>query len=299
MLKRADVALYDAKGTRSAVAMYDHARDEHSVERLGLVAELRAAMHSGDIFPLFQPQCATATGELVGVEALVRWRHRQSGVLLPGAFLDVAEGAGLLDEMTDVLLAVSLEQLSRWHAAGHLLQLAVNVSPRTLRDPDFPDRVERALASSGIDPAWLTIEITEHVLATDASRSISAMSSLRRLGCKIAIDDFGTGYSSLAYLKQLPVDELKIDRTFVAALGQDPQDEIIVRATIDLGHQFGLMVTAEGVEDEVALRMLAAMGADSVQGFYLSRPITGDGITTALAKQSFRQTIPAPRLKVM
>jgi len=220
-------------------------------------------------------------------------------MLLPAAFLDVAEGAGLLDEMTDVLLAVSLEQLGRWHAAGDLLQLAVNVSPRTLRDPDFPERVERALARSGVDPAWLTIEITEHVLATDASRSISAMSSLRRLGCKIAIDDFGTGYSSLAYLKQLPVDELKIDRAFVAALGQDPQDEIIVRATIDLGHQFGLMVTAEGVEDEVALRMLGAMGADSVQGFYLSRPVTGDGITTALAKQSFQRTIPAPRLKVM
>ena len=299
LLKRADVALYDAKGTRSAVAMYDHARDEHSVERLGLVAELRAALHSGDIFPLFQPQCAALTGELVGVEALVRWRHRQSGVLLPGAFLDIAEGAGLLDEMTDVLLAESLEQLSRWHAAGHLLQLAVNVSPRTLRDPDFPDRVERALTDSGIDAAWLTVEITEHVLATDATRSISAMTRLRRLGCKIAIDDFGTGYSSLAYLKQLPVDELKIDRAFVASLGQDPQDEIIVRATIELGHAFGLMVTAEGVEDETALQMLRAMGADSVQGFYLSRPITGDGVTAALNDQSFQRTVPAPRLKVM
>ena len=125
------------------------------------------------------------------------------------------------------------------------------------------------------------------------------MAGLRRLGCRIAIDDFGTGYSSLAYLKQLPVDELKIDRAFVAALGQDPQDEIIVRATIELGHAFGLMVTAEGVEDELALQMLTAMGADSVQGFYLSRPVTGDGITTALDRQSFQRTIPAPRLKVM
>src|SRR5437764_9680145 len=133
----------------------------------------------------------------------------------------------------------------------------------------------------------------------DPERARDLLDGMRERGVGVAIDDFGTGYSSLAYLKQLPVDELKIYRTFVAALGQDPQDEIIVGATIDLGHQFGLMVTAEGVEDEVALRMLAAMGADSVQGFYLSRPVTGDGITTALVKQSFRQTIPAPRLKVM
>jgi EAL domain-containing protein (putative c-di-GMP-specific phosphodiesterase class I) len=201
--------------------------------------------------------------------------------------------------MTDVLLVESLAQLGRWHAAGHQLQLAVNVSPRTLRDPDFPARVELALSNSGIAPGCLTIEITEHVLATDATRSITAMTRLRRLGCKIAIDDFGTGYSSLAYLKQLPVDELKIDRAFVAALGEDPQDEIIVRATIDLGHQFGLSVTAEGVETQVAMQMLTAMGADAVQGFFLSRPITGDGVSAALANQPYRHAVARPRLQVL
>ena len=158
--------------------------------------------------------------------------------------------------------------------------MAVNISPRTLRDPEFPDRVATALSTSGVDPQWLTLEITEHVLVTDAARSIQAMLELRALGCRIAIDDFGTGYSSLSYLKRLPVDELKIDRSFVAMLGKDPQDEIIVRAAIDLAHQFGLSVTAEGVEDNLSWRMLAVMGADVVQGFHLSRPLTSEALLT-------------------
>ena len=285
LLKRADVALYDAKGTRGAIAMYDHDRDDHSIERLGLVAELRAGLRAGDIIPLFQPQVAAGTGRVIGVEALVRWHHPQWGILAPAAFLDIAEGAGLLDDLTHVLLASSLAQLRKWHDAGHLLQLAVNVSPRTLRDPDFPLWVERALAEADIDPQWLTVEITEHVLATEASKGISTMARLRRLGCRIAIDDFGTGYSSLAYLKQLPVDELKIDRAFVAGLGTDPHDEIIVRATIDLGHRFGLSVTAEGVEDALAWEMLTAMGADSIQGYLISRPVTADAVSQMLQRQ--------------
>src|SRR3954453_16183404 len=138
LLKRADVGMYDAKNNRGAIAMYDHARDEHSVERLGLVAELRAGMRNGEVFPVYQPLCEAATGKLLGVEALARWRHPQSGMLAPGSFLDLAEGAGLLDELTDVLLAEALGQLGSWHAAGHEIQLAVNISPRTLRDPEFP-----------------------------------------------------------------------------------------------------------------------------------------------------------------
>jgi diguanylate cyclase (GGDEF)-like protein len=285
LLKRADVALYDAKGNRGAIAMYDHDRDDHSIERLGLVAELRAGLRAGDIIPLFQPQVEAGTGEVIGVEALVRWRHPQWGMMAPSAFLDVAEGAGLLDDLTDVLLASALAQLRQWHDAGHMLQLAVNVSPRTLRDQDFPLRIQRALLEGNVDPQWLTVEITEHVLATEASKAISSMARLRRLGCRIAIDDFGTGYSSLAYLKQLPVDELKIDRAFVAGLGTDPQDEIIVRATIDLGHRFGLSVTAEGVEDERAWSMLTTMGADSIQGFLISRPVAAADVSALLKRQ--------------
>jgi diguanylate cyclase (GGDEF)-like protein len=299
LLKRADVALYDAKNNRGAIAMYDHARDEHSVERLGLVTELRAGMSDGDVFPLYQPLCSARTGRIVGVEALARWRHPQAGVLSPASFLDLAEGAGLLDEMTDILLARALGQLVRWHAAGHELTLSVNISPRTLRDPQFPDRVRRALEESGVSPHWLTLEITEHVLVTDAAMSIRAMAELRALGCRIAIDDFGTGYSSLAYLKSLPVDELKIDRTFVAMLGTDPQDEIIVRATIDLGHQFGLSVTAEGVEDETSWQMLTSMGADVVQGFHFSPALTSEALVAWIARRDQTSERLAPRLEVV
>jgi diguanylate cyclase (GGDEF)-like protein len=299
LLKRADVALYDAKNTRGAIAMYDHTRDEHSVERLGLVAELRAGMRTGEVFPVYQPLCAAATGQVVGVEALARWRHPQRGVLSPANFLDLAEGAGLLDDLTDVLLAESLRQLVGWHAAGNELHLSINISPRTLRDPDFPERVAAALRTSGVEAKWLTLEITEHVLVTDATKSIQAMLELRALGCRIAIDDFGTGYSSLSYLKRLPVDELKIDRSFVAMLGKDPQDEIIVRAAIDLAHQFGLSVTAEGVEDELSWQMLAVMTADVVQGYHLSRPLTSDAFVTWLAGRSSTHVPTSRKLQVI
>ena len=299
LLKRADVALYEAKNNRGAIAMYDHTRDEHSIERLGLVAELRAGMRNGELFPVFQPLCAAATGEVVGVEALARWRHPQRGVLAPAHFLDLAEGAGLLDDLTDVLLAESLRQLVSWHAAGHQLHLSVNISPRTLRDPHFPERVAAALRTSGVEAKWLTLEITEHVLVTDATKSIEAMLELRALGCRIAIDDFGTGYSSLSYLKRLPVDELKIDRSFVAMLGKDPQDEIIVRAAIDLAHQFGLSVTAEGVEDELSWQMLAVMTADVVQGYHLSRPLTSEAFVTWLAARGSQRVPTVRKLQVI
>src|SRR3954466_14244015 len=299
LLKRADVAMYDAKGTRGAIAMYDHARDEHSVERLGLVAELRAGMRRGEVFPVYQPLCDAQTGDVIGVEALARWRHPQRGVLVPANFLDLAEGAGLLDDLTDVLLAEALRQLVQWHAAGRRIHLAINVSPRTLRDPGFPARVASALRTSGIEARWLTLEITEHVLVTDAAKSIQAMLELRSLGCRIAIDDFGTGYSSLSYLKRLPVDELKIDRSFVAMLGKDPQDEIIVRAAIDLAHQFGLSVTAEGVEDALSWQMLGVMGADVVQGYYLSRPLTSDALVTWLDARDEKPSRSSRKLQVI
>src|SRR3954454_279434 len=270
LLKRADVAMYDAKGTRGAIAMYDHARDDHSVERLGLVAELRAGMRSGEVFPVYQPLCDAQTGEVIGVEALARWRHPQRGVLAPAHFLDLAEGAGLLDDLTDVLLAEALRRLVEWHADGRLIHLAVNISPRTLRDPEFPGRVAQALAISGIDARWLTLEITEHVLVTEAAKSIQAMLELRSLGCRIAIDDFGTGYSSLSYLKRLPADELKIDRSFVVALAAG--DDVIVRSTIDLAHNLGLSVVAEGVESEAVADRLRELGCDAAQGTFVSYP---------------------------
>jgi len=278
LLKRADVALYDAKSNRGSAMVYDGSRDEHSLERLGLIADLRRAIDDGEVFPLFQPQCDAATGEIVGVEALARWRHPTAGVLGPDEFIEVAEGAGMLDVLTDSLLDQCLAHLASWHRAGHAVRLSLNISPRTMRDSRFVDRVRESLLAAGVEPHWLTIEVTEHVMVGDAARSLAALDRLRRLGCRIAIDDFGTGYSSMAYLKRLPVDELKIDRSFVEKLGEEPKDEIIVRAVVDLAHRFGLEVTAEGVETEPAWALLTAIGCDVIQGYLLARPLTPEAL---------------------
>jgi diguanylate cyclase (GGDEF)-like protein len=298
LLQRADVAMYDAKGTRGSVRVYDGTRDGHSIERLGLVADLRRGIDTGEIFPLYQPQCDAVTGRVVGVEALARWRH-SAGVLAPSEFIDVAEGAGMLDALTDVLMEQSLRALHSWHRAGHMLQLSLNISPRTMRDPDFVDRVRTALESAGVEPRWLTIEVTEHVMVGDAARSLRELERLRRLGCRIAIDDFGTGYSSLAYLKRLPVDELKIDKSFVAELGENPKDEIIVRAIVDLAHRFGLMVTAEGVETEPAAALLTVIGCDVLQGYLLARPLTIEALNAWLSQRQAPDAVARPMLKAL
>jgi diguanylate cyclase (GGDEF)-like protein len=300
LLKRADVALYDAKTARGSVMIYDGSRDDHSVERLALVADLRRGIESGDVFPLYQPQCDAASGEVIGVEALARWRHPQAGILAPSEFLDVAEGAGMLDALTDSLLGQCLDHLADWHRSGQMIRLSLNVSPRTMRDVRFVDRVRAALDKAGIEPRWLTLEVTEHVMVGDAARSIRELERLRRLGCRIAIDDFGTGYSSIAYLKRLPVDELKIDRSFVSELGENPKDEIIVRAIVDLGHRFGLEVTAEGVETEPAWALLAAIGCDAIQGYRLARPLTAEALNAWLNTREAVPTITVrPLLKVL
>jgi diguanylate cyclase (GGDEF)-like protein len=300
LLKRADVALYDAKTARGSVMIYDGSRDDHSVERLALVADLRRGIESGDVFPLYQPQCDATSGEVIGVEALARWRHPQAGILAPSEFLDVAEGAGMLDALTDSLLGQCLDHLASWHNAGQMIRLSLNVSPRTMRDVRFVDRVRVALEKAGIEPRWLTLEVTEHVMVGDAARSIRELERLRRLGCRIAIDDFGTGYSSIAYLKRLPVDELKIDRSFVSELGENPKDEIIVRAIVDLGHRFGLDVTAEGVETEPAWALLAAIGCDAIQGYRLARPLTAEALNAWLnTREAVPTIIGRPLLKVL
>jgi EAL domain-containing protein (putative c-di-GMP-specific phosphodiesterase class I) len=280
--------------------VYDGSRDAHSVERLALVGDLRRGLETGEVFPLYQPQCNALTGEVVGVEALARWRHSQAGILTPGEFLEVAESAGMLDSLTDVLLAQSLEALRGWHRAGHEITLSINISPRTMRDPGFVDRVRAALQLAGVDPKWLTLEITEYVMLTDPAGSIRELERLRRLGCRIAVDDFGTGYSSISYLKQLPVDELKIDQSFVAQLGENPKDEVIVSAVIDLGHRMGFSVTAEGVETEAAWALLAALGCDVVQGYRLARPLTADAVGAWLTHRTESPAVPArSRLKAL
>jgi diguanylate cyclase (GGDEF)-like protein len=279
LLRRADVAVYDAKAARGAVAVYDGVRDDDSLNRLTMVADLRPGIRSGALFPVYQPQCGADTGEVTGVEALARWRHPTDGVLSPATFMGPAESAGVLSDITDVLLAQALVDLQSWHGAGHRIGLSLNISPRTLEEADFVTRVDAALHEALVDPSWLTLEITEDVMVGDSAGALLQLAGLRRLGCRISIDDFGTGYSSLSYLKQLPANELKIDRSFVLGLGENRQDETLVRAIVELGHKFGLTVIGEGVESDAAWGMLAAMGCDQIQGYRLARPMTADALS--------------------
>jgi len=300
LLKRADVALYDAKSARGSIMIYDGSRDDHSVERLSLVADLHRGIESGEVFPLYQPMCHAITGQVVGVEALARWRHTHAGVLSPDEFIDIAEGAGMLDTLTYALLEQSLAHLSAWHRAGREIGLSMNVSPRTMHDVRFVERVHSALQRSGVDPSWLTLELTESDMVSEREQNLRQMANLRRLGCRIAIDDFGTGYSSMAYLKSLPVDEIKIDRSFVADLGEDPKDEILVRAIVDLGHRFGLEVTAEGVESDAAWALLASIDCDSIQGYRLARPLTAEAFNAWLNQRDETTVVSTrPKLQVL
>jgi EAL domain-containing protein (putative c-di-GMP-specific phosphodiesterase class I) len=217
------------------------------------------------------------------VEALVRWRHPTLGLLHPAAFIEVAESTGLVRELTLRVLEQALEDRNRWAREGLDLKVAVNVSMRSLLDRQFPAEVSRRLCESGTPPERLELEITENSLMADPAMATAVLDELTSLGVELAIDDFGTGYSSLAYLSQLQVSELKIDRSFVMGMRTNRDDALIVRSTIDLGHNLGLRLVAEGVEDPVTLDLLRQQGCDGAQGYHLSRPVPADQIPSAAA----------------
>jgi diguanylate cyclase (GGDEF)-like protein len=277
LMRRADVALYRAKETRGASIAYDETRDEHSLAKLTLLAELRQGLDTGDVHLLYQPKVSCATGGIIGVEALVRWRHPERGLLGPHEFVSIAENTGLIDVMTLVLLESSLAQLAAWHSDGWRLELALNLSPRTLLNPQLVALVGEALLRHGVAPTWLTLEVTETTIMSDVDRSISAISALRRMGVRVSIDDFGTGYSSLAYLKTLEIDEIKIDKGFLHGITR-VEDAVIARSTVELGHALGLTVVAEGVETQEQHDVVQALGCDVLQGYFISPPITSAGL---------------------
>jgi EAL domain-containing protein (putative c-di-GMP-specific phosphodiesterase class I) len=210
---------------------------------------------------------------VVGVEALVRWSSPTRGEVAPTEFVRVAEDTGLIKELTDLVLAQGLAALRRFNDAGLDLRMAVNLSTHDLFDTKLPERVRRQLDRHGVSPSELTLEITESSLLIDAPRTRGTIDDLHSAGFRLAVDDFGTGYSSLSYLRRLPVQELKIDQSFVYGMLTDPQDDVIVRSTIDLGHNLGLSVVAEGVENEATLRSLAEMGCDIAQGYGIAHPL--------------------------
>jgi len=278
LLRHADVAMYAAKRGRLDHAVYDPAQDQHSAARLALVEELRAAIERGALALHYQPQVDLTSGRVCGVEALVRWPHPERGLIPPDAFIPLAEQTGLIAPLTEWVLAEAVRQARAWQRAGLLLAVSVNLSMWNLHDPALPARVAGLLREHGLPPAWLRLELTESVLMADAERALDVLTRLSGLGVRLAVDDFGAGYSSLAYLKKLPVDELKIDQGFVRALATDATDAAIVASTVALGHALGLRVVAEGIEDRATWDRLVAMGCDVAQGYYMSRPLPADAL---------------------
>ena len=292
LMQRADVATHVAKSMSSAVQLFNMGLESRSTRRLGLAGDLRRALDNNELEVYFQPKVSLRTRQLVGVECLARWEHTAHGWVAPEDFIAVAEHTGQLGRLTEVVLREGLGRCRAWALAGRPLSVSVNLSPRTLTDPDFPGRVERLLEEYGVSPDRLTLEMTESGAVGDAGRPLPSMRRLYDLGVRLAVDDFGTGYSSLSYLRRLPVHEVKIDRTFVQGMATDPGDLAIVRAVVDLSRHFGLTVVAEGVESELTLSLLEEIGCDLGQGFLFSRPLSYDRLEAWFAAQT--ETEPTP-----
>ncbi|MFF2850334.1 putative bifunctional diguanylate cyclase/phosphodiesterase [Streptomyces sp. NPDC058001] len=269
LLRRADVAMYQAKRDRTGVEVYESKRDSNTPDRLGLLGDLRRALDAGDVQLHYQPK-VRFDGQVAGLEALVRWVHPERGSVPPDEFIAIAESSGLMPHLTEYVLESALGQVARWRAQGLFVPVAVNVSPRDVHTPGFAGSVAARLARHGVPPGALQLEITEHVLLEDPQRAADTLAALTGHGVKMSLDDFGTGYSSLVHLRRLPVSELKIDRSFVARLAVDTEDAEIVRCTVDLAHSLGLLVVAEGVEDDETWERLRDLGCDAVQGWLVA-----------------------------
>jgi EAL domain-containing protein (putative c-di-GMP-specific phosphodiesterase class I) len=275
VLRRADIAMSHAKERRTGLETYRDELDAGSRERLTLLTDLRRAITDGSLAIWLQPKVSLRDGRVTGAEALVRWVHPERGMIMPDDFIPVAEHSGLITPLTMTVLRQSLQACEAWRRAGESLGIAVNLSPRSLLEPDFVEEVARALAAVEVPASAVTFEITESSLMADPERAIQALQRLRDLGVRLSIDDLGTGYSSLAYLQRLPVDEIKIDRSFLQRADLDALDDsvAIIGAIVDLGHRLGREVVAEGVEDEASWATLRNLGCDSAQGYWMSRPM--------------------------
>lgn len=288
LLQRADMALRAARLADETVRCYVPSMGQLLLRRFQLVTQFRHALDSGQFDVHFQPQLALPTRQVIGVEALVRWHHPEFGLLDPQEFVTIVEATGLIDPLTDFVLDRSLQQCRRWLDRGLSLSVAVNLSVRNLADTAFPSRVAGALERHRVPAELLSLELTESAVMSDPERALPVLRGLHGLGVRIAVDDFGTGYSSLAYLRRLPVDEVKIDKSFVFGLASDLCDLAVVRAIVELGHSLGLIVVAEGVEQDATRHQLMEMGCDVAQGFLISRPLAADRFDAWLAARTVR-----------
>jgi EAL domain-containing protein (putative c-di-GMP-specific phosphodiesterase class I) len=293
LLRKADVALYCAKASQHPVEIYAPNQDHYTVDRLLLAGQLRRGLEAGEIVLEYQPKFPLHGGPPAAAEALARWEHPELGRVGPDGFIPLAEQSGLINRLTDIVLEAAIAQVAAWRRGGLDLRVSVNVSPRSLVDPALPRRIAELLDAHQVAAHSLQLEITESRPVPSGRTAQQVLEELRTMGVSLAIDDFGTGFSSLVQLQRLPVDEIKIDRSFVANMESNPSDAAIVRSTIDLARNLGLSVTAEGVETAQVSCALADMGGALAQGYGLCRPVTADGCAAIV-----REMTPAePKLR--
>ncbi len=273
LMQHADVAMYHCKHNKTEFSFYDMKRDSHSIEALALTQDLKQALKEKTLTLYYQPKLQVSDQTPVGSEALLRWSHPVVGFVSPEHIIELAEGSGLIDELTLFIIDQGLADQKKLLKHYEYLQIAINLSVHNLKNEAFVTDVAKLIEKHEIDATTITFEITENAMMADPEKSINMMNNLTQLGVRLSVDDFGTGFSSLAYLKKLPVSELKIDRSFVNDIATDPSDKVIVQSTIELAHNLGLSVVAEGVEDDESLRLLKKMGCDVTQGYYFSKPL--------------------------
>jgi diguanylate cyclase (GGDEF)-like protein len=276
LLKKAEQALLQARKQAQRWFVYDEQQDKLFTRHHLLFGKLRDALHEDCLTMYYQPQIDLVTGQVVGAEALVRWPDPSEGMISPMAFIPVAEESGLIRPLTIWVLSASMRECARWHQAGLMLSVSINLSALNLLDPELPDALQAALSDTGLAAQYVNLEITESCFMASPQRAMAMLRNLHEWGFRLSIDDYGTGYSSLAYLKSLPIDELKIDQTFVRKLLSSPGDQAIVASTVALAHNFKLQVVAEGIEDPMTAQWLRAQGCDVGQGYNYARPMPGD-----------------------
>ena len=287
LMRRADVAMYSAKRGRSGFSIYDAKQDIES-EKLGFLQnDLQVAIEQNQFVLHYQPKIDLVSNRICGVEALIRWQHPEEGLIFPDSFIPILEQNGLIKPLTRNVLKMALQQLTEWQQQGVTLPIAINISAINLQDPSFPDQVLEIMRNFSVPASLLEMEITETALMQDPLRAIETVKKLCKIGIVISIDDFGTGYSSMAYLKQLVVAKIKVDKSFVIDMIKNENDNIIVRSTIDLAHNLGLTVVAEGVETQEAFDRLKSLGCDTAQGYHMGRPVAVDQMNEWLAESNW------------
>jgi diguanylate cyclase (GGDEF)-like protein len=291
LLREADVAMYAAKRARAGVMVFDQRHSLEQQKQLSLLSDLRRAIEENQLVLHYQPKIDIETERVTGVEVLVRWQHPERGNIPPDQFIPFLEHSGHIRSLTAWVLRAGIRQIGKWNQEGKRLTASLNISARDLLNPELPGQLEQLLSENQVEPAQICLELTESALVEDPATALATIKRLHSIGVNLAIDDYGTGYSSLAYIQQLPVREVKIDRSFVMRMVESKDSRTIVRSTIELGHNLGMRVTAEGVEDLEALDMLRGMGCDTAQGYWFSKPLPAAEFDLWWAKHH-----PLPRL---